>query len=339
MPIQIKDLTGLSKPITRLIEVISQGVGAVSRPYLIRKNADAKAYEVRAIAAALKDVADQHHLPVVFKDGEIDVWQKPDDGTLVLSHEPSEERSNRRSEYERRKRQHNVESITAAAAEELAGENEVSDQPPDEDWVSRFFRAAEDVSSEQMQRLWGRILAGEILRSGSYSLKTLDFVRNLTKNDATMLEHLAKLAVRYQGSAFVPCQNQAWLDKERQIYQGHHFAAGELGAMYPTELAYRLFRDPNTKEEAFTSGKLILIVDRGELSSEVSLPVWKFTTVGQEMLQLIPTDGDLEQMTEVGRFFERSKAKAKVADILERLSTGQIRYVNAREVASSDTQV
>jgi len=155
LSIQLKDLVGLSKPITRLIEVISQGVGAVSRPYLIRKNADAKAYEVRAIAAALKDVADEHHLPVVFKDGEIDVWQKPDDGTLVLTHEPSEERSNRRSEYENRKRQHNVESITSAAAEELASETEVSNEPPDEDWVSRFFRAAEDVSSEQMQKLWG----------------------------------------------------------------------------------------------------------------------------------------------------------------------------------------
>jgi len=164
-------------------------------------------------------------------------------------------------------------------------------------------------------------------------------VRNLTKNDAAMLEQLAKLAVWYQGSAFVPCPNQKWLETERQIYQGHHFAAGELGAMYPTDLMYRTFRDPDKKEEAFTSGKLVLIIDRAELSSEVALPVWKFTAVGQEMLQLISADGDLEQMMEIGRFFMNSKAKAKVADIVELLPTGQIRYGNAREVVSPDVKV
>jgi len=40
---EIKDLFGLSKPLTKLIKVVSQGVGALSKPYLIRKTADAKA--------------------------------------------------------------------------------------------------------------------------------------------------------------------------------------------------------------------------------------------------------------------------------------------------------
>ena len=72
----IKDIVGLSKPLTRLIEVISQGIGAVSAPYLVKKNAEAKAHEVRVISSALKEVAEQHQLPVVFKDGQIEIWQK-----------------------------------------------------------------------------------------------------------------------------------------------------------------------------------------------------------------------------------------------------------------------
>jgi hypothetical protein len=61
---EIKDLAGLSKPLTRLIEVISKGVGSVTAPYLTRKNAEAKAHEIRVISDALDDVAQQNNLTV-----------------------------------------------------------------------------------------------------------------------------------------------------------------------------------------------------------------------------------------------------------------------------------
>ena len=40
---EIKDLAGISEPLKRLVEVIAEGVGAVTYPYLVRNNADAKA--------------------------------------------------------------------------------------------------------------------------------------------------------------------------------------------------------------------------------------------------------------------------------------------------------
>ena len=42
--IKIEDVAGLSKPLTRLIEVIAQGIGNVTTPYLIRKTAEARAH-------------------------------------------------------------------------------------------------------------------------------------------------------------------------------------------------------------------------------------------------------------------------------------------------------
>ena len=51
---EIKDLAGLSEPLKKFIEVVSQGVGALSKPYLIRKTADAKAYEIKVISQAIK---------------------------------------------------------------------------------------------------------------------------------------------------------------------------------------------------------------------------------------------------------------------------------------------
>jgi len=330
--VDIKDIVGLSKPLTRLIEVISQGIGAVSGPYLVRKNAEAKAHEVRVISSALKEVAEQHHLPVVFKEGKVEIWQKPEDNTLILEPIDSEARATYRLEYKERKRQRNVESITSVAAIELQNQTDVPDEKPDEDWINRFFSAAEDVSSEQMQELWGRILSGEIKKPGSYSLKTLDFVRNLTKSDAALLELVAKLAITFNGSTILATHDLEWLKTQRDIYPGHHFAIGELGAMYPTSLNFRFFMEPSIQQVVFVSGRLMLIVDRGSIAGEVQLPVWKFTGIGQELLQLTPPDGDEAYLESLGRFFVSRKATAKLAQVVEHFPNGQIRYNCLRDI-------
>ncbi|ATE80639.1 hypothetical protein CNN82_28625 [Pseudomonas frederiksbergensis] len=330
----IKDIAGLSKPLTRLIEVISQGVGAVSASYLTKKNAEAKAHEIRVISDALKDVAEQHHLPVVYRDGAIELWQKPEDKTLSLEPASHEDKAALRLDYQERKRQNNIENISSIAAIELAEEHEVSDVKPDEDWVSRFFNFAQDVSSEQMQDLWGRILAGEIKKPGTYSLRTLEFIRNITKSDASRLEHLGKLATQFGGTTFVAMHDKNWMKQNREIYPGHHFEIGEIGAMYPTDLNLRVFRDEETQEEVFTSGALMLLVKRGDVKREINLPMWKFTAVGRELIELIPNANDEGYLESLGRFFLERKAVATLAKIIERLPGGQIRYESIREISS-----
>jgi hypothetical protein len=34
---EIKDLAGISEPLKKLIDVVSKGIGALSKPYLIKK--------------------------------------------------------------------------------------------------------------------------------------------------------------------------------------------------------------------------------------------------------------------------------------------------------------
>lgn len=332
--IEIKDVSGLSKPLTRLIEVISEGIGAVSRPYLTKKNSEAKAHEIRVIAAALNDVAEQHHLPVIYKRGSIETWQKPDDSTLALEPLPAQDRTALRVDYQERKRQKNLENITSIAATELANEQDVPVDKPDEDWTTRFFSSAQDVSSEQMQNLWGRILAGEIKRPGSYSLKTLDFIRNITKADALILEHIGRLAVEFGDTTFVAAQNKKWLQDRYQVFPGHHFALSELGALYPTDLNLRVFREDSIQEQAFISGEMILLVKRGDIKSEIPLPIWKFTVVGRELLALVPNAQDESYLESLGMFFVERKGTAFLAKLTERLPDGRIGYNTIREISA-----
>ena len=332
---EIKDLAGLSEPITRLIEVISKGIGAVTQPYLIRKNADARAYEIKRIADALGDVAKTNNLPVVYKDGAIELWQKPEDQTLILEAKPSEERAHLRLDYQERKRQANIEHVTSVAASELQDESEVPNESPDEDWVTRFFNSAKDVSSEEMQHLWGRILAGEIKQPGSYSLRTLDFIRNLTAKDAKQIEKLGKFAFDHSGVTFVDSQNKDWLEKSRGIHAMDQFALVELDAMYPTELQIRSFQHESIKQEVFVCGDHLVLIDRGEITSEVNSRIWKFTSIGREIMHLAPKPLDKEYLTQFGRIFTKRKGKATIAKITARLPNGQLKYDVVEQIADT----
>ena len=48
-------ISQLSKPITKLIEVVASGIGTISRSHFIRKSADALAYEIKTISSAINE--------------------------------------------------------------------------------------------------------------------------------------------------------------------------------------------------------------------------------------------------------------------------------------------
>lgn len=56
--------------------------------------------------------------------------------------------------------------------------------PPEEDWMNFYTRFAEDASSEKLQDMFGRILAGQIVRPGSFSLPTIRAVAELDRSIA-----------------------------------------------------------------------------------------------------------------------------------------------------------
>jgi hypothetical protein len=66
------------------------------------------------------------------------------------------------------RRQANIESITEKALDALPPPEQMSEQPVNEDWTSRFFEECQDIADEQMQQIWAKILAGEVVRPGSF---------------------------------------------------------------------------------------------------------------------------------------------------------------------------
>jgi len=56
------------------------------------------------------------------------------------------------------------------------------------DWLMRFFDAVGNISNEDLQNLWEKVLASEIVRPKACSLRTLDMIRNMSPEEANNSE-------------------------------------------------------------------------------------------------------------------------------------------------------
>lgn len=84
----------------------------------------------------------------------------------------------RKAESRVRVMQRAVEHASETAADGVGAD------APDDDWMNAFMRFAEDASSEKLQDIFGRILAGQVVRPGSFSLATLRAVAELDQSIA-----------------------------------------------------------------------------------------------------------------------------------------------------------
>lgn len=105
----------------------------------------------------------------------------------------------------------NVDQVAELAAADLKSESptiasDLAAEAPSisEDWLNAFESEAAQMSSEQMQRLFGKILAAEIRRPSSYLIKTIKLMVQLDNRAANLFRLLCSLSI----SARVPRTNE-----------------------------------------------------------------------------------------------------------------------------------
>lgn len=185
--------------------VAEKGVGGLWKPYQMRREGLATAEiqrrerlllaqterEVEEIRSGQKNVSDIR-LKIGFADE-----QRPN--LLGKRVEPVIELSaimediNHETRCERLSRGINITKALFHAEDDLSqGAESEPDGEVDDDWFARWKEYAGGVSKEQLQLLWGRLLAGELKSPGAFSLRFLDFVRNLSSVEASLIQKLSK---------------------------------------------------------------------------------------------------------------------------------------------------
>lgn len=107
---------------------------------------------------------------------------------------PIDERADRRERLSLLRKQQNLENIIKKSVA-YCSKTEITDRA-DQDWFNKFLALAEDVSNRTMQDLWAKILAGEVSKPGSFSLKSLKAFQLMSINEAKLLAKACSLAVK-----------------------------------------------------------------------------------------------------------------------------------------------
>lgn len=99
------------------------------------------------------------------------------------------------------KEQINLDEITLNAAKELSDENvktneeSTTEDEIEDDWLNEFESHAKLKSSDEMKLLFGKILAGEIVKPGTFSIKTIRLISQLDSRVANLFKLLCSQSV------------------------------------------------------------------------------------------------------------------------------------------------
>lgn len=63
----------------------------------------------------------------------------------------------------------------------------------DIDWFIRFFDAASNVSNEDLQKIWAKLLAGETICKGCFSLRAIETLYNMSPDEARLFSEIADI--------------------------------------------------------------------------------------------------------------------------------------------------
>ncbi|RON69712.1 DUF2806 domain-containing protein [Pseudomonas fluorescens] len=268
------DFKALSEPITKLIESVSKGIGSFYEPIGKIRNAkaDVKIAKLLAKAEVAKSV---------------------------------EERASLRVEHKEVRRQENIDAIVIGAIELLP--DEVSKVAVDEDWIVQFFDLGQDVGNSEMQKIWSKLLAGEVSLPNSFSPRTLQAVKFLTADDANAFTLLCSFSFQEAGGDWIfpasifshECFEYIRAKGLSAIDENH---LKSIGLLSTAEIWYRP-PDDGAIELSYYSEDYFLNFDEDEKGVDAYLEAYTFTAIGKELATIaggVPDKEFIKMMIDSG---------------------------------------
>ena len=340
------------KLVLKLWETLAEkGIGSLLTPWQVKREARAR-NEVRRdellmLAQAEKDAADvRAGRKQLRKDGTLMLTSTADVGMgsaellLVTRVEPTQGLPDvmRAAEasvaVEHARKEINSAKAVLYAEEQLAGDSQQApDRRVEEDWLYAWKEYAGRVSAEDLQKLWGSVLAGEIKSPGRYSIRTMEFLKTLSKAEADVISKLA----RYSVDGRIARSQTTYLEangisfelllrmQELGIVSG--VEAVGLNTTYKTVVPGRFVR-------ALVSNGKALIVEHDDPEKTLELEVYLLTDVGVQILGLGSFEPDVEYLKLVGKQVAAQGFNVQLCD-WRQISESEGQYFNPERIDAS----
>lgn len=257
---------GLEKIITKFFEVIGKGIGKVYEPIYIERIAKSRAKEIEIVSKTINNNID---VPIKYEN----------DGITIDSSSTEEilKRANIREKYNALRKQINIDSIIVKAYNEFDNEEYITDEKVDQDWVLNFFHNAGNVSDEHIQKIWSKILIGEIKNPNTYTLRTLNILKNMTSFEANLYEKIIQFIFYEKENPFI--YNDTKLLEKYGLEFNELIKLEDCGLISLNVGVSINFKD--IKNYIYNNNYVILI------NGEKNLGIYRITESGKQILNLI----------------------------------------------------
>jgi hypothetical protein len=305
------------------MELAAEGCGTLSRPWMIKREALAKAIG-EAEARRIERLA-QEQLREDIRDvraGRKTIGQdfrliEGPGSDAVASHELRQIKADYLDSLRGRgyapqhlhelERQINLDQISSLAIEEATADEDATadDKAVDPDWFTHWRNRAQDVSNQDMQRLWARILTGQAKTAGSYSVHTLEFLSRMSRDDAELIAKLGQFALDGRGVAGATFDGRRASLASAGVTLDHLLYLSDLGILGGvtgfTTVSLRLpFREDQTYQRHATvrcHDKALIF--RPKTVEVLQIGGYPISIVGGELLTLAACQANLDNLKEV----------------------------------------
>ncbi|SIS67396.1 Protein of unknown function [Thalassolituus maritimus] len=210
---------------------------------------------------------------------------------------------------------------------------EPSDRDVDDDWLY-FWRDYEGkVSAEELQELWGRVLAGEVKNPGTYSVRTLDFLKVLSREEAELISKAAQFVI--DGRIF---RGKDEFLEESGLILPQMLHLQDIGVLSGLESLGFKATYTSIKPDCFYLGLVasnrILLIEGEDTNKEAEAEVYLVTSIGREVLKLASFKVNEGYLKSVAKDYVKKGFKVSVADWTW-VSDREGRYSNRIEITDN----
>ena len=274
--IEVTDVFGLAK----LVDTIGRGICKVYEPWHIKRMAKARAEEIKTISGAVTET----NLATGYSAGEIRIDNNNRIANLTEKEQELHYAAEQRRVADNIRQERNLQNIVEKASGDIINMSEISEEPVEEDWATRFFNIAKDVNSEEMHIKWAKILAGEIKQPGMFSMRTLETIRNLSKLEAEFFQKIIPLVISVPGISFITSNND--ILHKYGIFYYNIMKLVECGLLNgDTTVKYTPNLDVKGMQLLNTDDWIMQL--HGKQNVKVEMPIYTLTSAGQELYRIL----------------------------------------------------
>lgn len=263
-----------SKAASKLGGIIEKIFG----PRWTKKQADADEY------------ADQKKIDIIRKNPDMNISYA--DGKLYVSRcdESFLQRAEQRRDFNAIRQEKNIENVIEMTAEDIKNSTEVSDESVDSTWIYRFFDAVKDIDSEDIQRIWSKILSKEIENPNSTSLRTLGILRNLSTKEAHAFENIMPYIINMDSGDTYLVSSDSELLVSFNISTSDYLLLDGCGLIQVVPFCHisNMIESKKKKNDIWTKNRLLSITNRSNENVKFKIDhIYLLTVAGKELFKIL----------------------------------------------------